>query len=470
MIYLLAALASAACGSAAAGAGGKGTGQTASVTVTPATATLAPGASRAFSAAVAGVPSQAVVWTVTEGAAGGTVTSGGTYTASATLGRYHVVATSAADPSKSATATVDVVSAPSGTSTAAQVAAALGRQKQFLIGLGNDLSPDYDHNKDGAYTLGVTLDLHYAYLVGLMGSGGWPDWNSGGTFINILTDSAKSHGVTPMFTLYSMAAWGDGNLSVTTNDQYMKAYWDGAKLLFQRLGVFGGPALVHLEPDFWGYAQRNFPDPTKMAVKVGSLAPDCAGLAEDLTGMGKCLVRLARTYAPKTLVAFHASPWASDAGGADVASYLLKLGAGDADLIALDVLDRDAGCFEAHTDPGCQRGSASDAWYWDESNATSPNFHEHLAWAKSLSDAAGKPLLWWQVPLGVPSATRGGTSGHYRDNRVHYLFNHVGEFVAAGGVGAVFGVGAANQTYITTDGGQFKNAATTYLASPTPLP
>ena len=63
-----------------------------------------------------------------------------------------------------------------------------------------------------------------------------------------------------------------------------------------------------------------------------------------------------------------------------------------------------------------------------------------------------------------------GTAGHYRDNRVRYLFDHPGEFVAAGGVGAVFGTGAGNQTYITTDGGQFHDAVHAYFASPTPLP
>jgi len=80
------------------------------------------------------------------------------------------------------------------------------------------------------------------------------------------------------------------------------------------------------------------------------------------------------------------------------------------------------------------------------------------------------PMLWWQVPFGVPSTTPGGTAGHYRDNRVNYIFSHVGEFMAAGGVGVAFGVGAANQTTITTDGGQFKTATTAYFASPQALP
>jgi hypothetical protein len=357
-----------------------------------------------------------------------------------------------------------------GTSAAAALAIALGRSPDFLIGLGNDLrgAPDYDHNKDSAYTVGSTLDLHYAYLAGLMGSGGWPDWNAGGTFVNILTDTANAHGVTPMFTLYSMAAQGEGNLSVLTNDQYMKAYWHGAKLLYQRLGVFNKPALVHLEPDFWAFAQLSQPNPAALPVHVKALAPDCADFPDDLSGMGRCLVWLGRKYAPKARIGFHASPWAAATGG-DVGRYLASIGGADADLIVVDMADRDAGCFEAHVDPNCQRGCASDGWYWDESNQTSPNFHEHLAWAKAVSTAANKPLLWWQLPLGVPGTQRGGTAGHYRDNRVRYLFSHTAEFVAAGGVGAVFGVGAANQTTVDTDGSQFRNAAAAYYANPTGL-
>ncbi len=79
-------------------------------------------------------------------------------------------------------------------------------------------------------------------------------------------------------------------------------------------------------------------------------------------------------------------------------------------------------------------------------------------------------MLWWQTPFGVPSATVGGTAGHYRDNRVKYIFDHPDEFVAAGGLGAAFGTGSGNQTYIDTDGGQFKAAVAKYFATPTPLP
>jgi hypothetical protein len=102
----------------------------------------------------------------------------------------------------------------------------------------------------------------------------------------------------------------------------------------------------------------------------------------------------------------------------------------------------------------CQRDDGP--WHWDESNQTSPNFREYLAWAKAIGDGLRKPVLWWQVPFSVPGTTPGGSARRYRDNRVHYVFGHVGEFVAAGGLGIAFGVGAGNQTYITTDGGQFR--------------
>lgn len=333
----------------------------------------------------------------------------------------------------------------------------------FLVGMGNDLNND--HNQDGAYTLGTTLDLHYAYLSGLQGMGGWPDWNANGTFVDILFQSADAHGVTPMYTLYGMAAQGEGNDGVLTNDSYMQAYWNGAKLLFQRLAVFNKPAVVQFEPDWWGFIMQKSPDGTH-AAHVTSLAPDCSSLTNDVVGMAQCLVTLGRKYAPKTALGFHVSRWGGSV--AQIVTFFRDIHVGAADFLTTDMLDRDAGCFEAHTDPNCMRNDGP--WYFDESNQTSPNFQEHLDWVKQVTQGLGLPMMWWQVPFGVPSSTPGGTAGHYRDNRVHYMFSHVSEFIVAGGVGAAFGTGAGNQTYIDTDGNQFKNAVSSYFASPVALP
>jgi hypothetical protein len=329
----------------------------------------------------------------------------------------------------------------------------------FLVGMGNDLADNHDN--DGAYTLGTTVDLHYAYLSGLPTMGGWPDWNANGGFVDIMTGTAAAHGVTPMFTLYAMAAKGDGNFAMTTDDTAMNLYWQGATLLFQRLQAFGKPAVVHFEPDFWGYAMQNSPDGTARVI-VTEHAPDCAGLPDNLIGMAQCLVKIARKYAPNALVGFHASAW----GGTQdqVSQFFKTIHAASADFVVTDVLDRDAGCFEAATDPNCMRGGGP--FYWDETNQTSPNFHDHLAWVTAVHQGLGLPMLWWQLPFGVPSSTPGGTAGHYRDNRVHYIFSHIAEFVAAGGLGVTFGTGAGNQTDITTDGNEFKNDVAGYFASP----
>jgi hypothetical protein len=342
----------------------------------------------------------------------------------------------------------------------------LGRPANFLVGMGNDLSSD--HSQDGAYTLGTTLDLHYAYLVELSTKGGWVTWNPNGTFVNVLTDSADAKGVVPMFTMYEMASDGDGNLAGLSDDSFMKAYWADMKLLFQRLAVFGKPAVVHLEPDFWAYAERQSKeDPTSMKVSVSDDAPDCAALSNDLVGMGHCLVRLARMYAPQAVIGFHASQWSSGDPSATV-KFLKAVGADQGDVVFADLLDRDAGCYEAGIDPNCRaRGGVL---YWDESNQSSPNFHDYLAWSKTITTGLGHPMIWWQIPFGVPSTTKGGTAGHYRDNRVHYIFSHIGEFVAAGGLGVTFGTGAGNQTYIDTDGDQFKNAVAAYYKAPVALP
>jgi len=87
-----------------------------SVSVNPGSIVLAPGGTQQFAATVANAENAAVTWTVREGASGGAVTASGLYTAPATIGgasaTFHVVATSVADASKNATATVGISAIP----------------------------------------------------------------------------------------------------------------------------------------------------------------------------------------------------------------------------------------------------------------------------------------------------------------------------------------------------------------------
>lgn len=78
------------------------------VAVAPASTALDACSSVTLSATVTGTTNGAVTWSVAEGAAGGTITSAGVYTAPASAGTYHAVATSQADPSRAASATIVV--------------------------------------------------------------------------------------------------------------------------------------------------------------------------------------------------------------------------------------------------------------------------------------------------------------------------------------------------------------------------
>ena len=96
----------AGCGS---GGGSKAGPATVSVAVLPVQAIVPTGANATFTATVTGSTNMGVSWSIQEGAAGGTITAAGVYTAPGNPGSYHVVATSAADPTKTGTAVANVV-------------------------------------------------------------------------------------------------------------------------------------------------------------------------------------------------------------------------------------------------------------------------------------------------------------------------------------------------------------------------
>ena len=92
---------------------GGGTAPTVHVTVTStstaSTPTVTSNGTITFTATVTGTSNTAVTWSVQEGASGGSITSGGVYTAPAASGTYHVVATPAAAPNHPITTAVTVV-------------------------------------------------------------------------------------------------------------------------------------------------------------------------------------------------------------------------------------------------------------------------------------------------------------------------------------------------------------------------
>jgi hypothetical protein len=298
------------------------------------------------------------------------------------------------------------------------------------------------------------------------------DQNPPGDFARTFdgTCSGESPAQLPMISYYQLlqssgVAEGAAEITQAAADaSFMTRYFADWRFLLQQLGM--AQALLHIEPDFWGYAQQHAGDPTTEAAAVASANPtDCASQPDTIAGMGKCMVAMVRKYAPRAMVALHASAWSTNmdvtgntSPGFDVAgeaqktaAFLAACGESDADFVVVETSDRDAGYY--------QTVENKNVW-WDATNATLPDFHQDFAWVKALTEALGKPALYWQTPLG--DSAQNDTPNHYQDNRVDYFFAHMGELAAAHAVGAAFGAGATGQTTPESDGSNFVNKANAY--------
>jgi hypothetical protein len=328
---------------------------------------------------------------------------------------------------------------------------------RLLVGIGS-------HPNSVIISQGLKPDILDQYLVGA-GNGDWTTWNSPtGAYVAAVAADAEQVGAIPMFTLYQMAANGDGNLAGLNDTTFMTRYWSNVKVLYQQLAAYGKPALVNLEPDFWGYAElQSNQNPTSLAAKV-TINPDCASLSNNAVGIAGCLVKMARQYAPKAYIGFPMSDWGGN-NIAQVVTFMQTVGATHADFILALTYDRDAGCFELTPQiSSCSRSGAP--WYWDDAG-----FAQHFANVQQYHSGLGNlPVIWWQTPMGVTSSTPGGTPGHYRDNREDYFLKHPSMLTAVGGLGVVFSAGESNQTNLTTDGGQYQALSAAYLSAPAPLP
>jgi hypothetical protein len=300
--------------------------------------------------------------------------------------------------------------------------------------------------------------------------------------------AAAKNAQVPMFTYYeilqtaqaTIANFQEGMAEVTqaaSNVSLMTRYFADWRFLLQAIGQ--QKALLHIEPDFWGYA-RQAGSATAIAAAVASANPtDCGGLPNTIAGMGQCLVSMVRKYAPNALVGLHASAWniasntnksvdvTTDAKAA--ASFLAACGQSSADFIVVETSDRDAGYY--------QIAKSQHVW-WDATDKVLPDYAQHLAWVKALTEALGTPALYWQTPLG--NASGNNTSTHYQDNRVDYFFGgsaagvdsaapttvpaHWSALAAAHVVGVAFGAGAGEQTTPETDGGYLVSKTKSYVS------
>jgi hypothetical protein len=263
----------------------------------------------------------------------------------------------------------------------------------------------------------------------------------------------------PMLTYYQelqASGLGEGSKQVAgINDAtFLTRYFADWRFLLQRIGSH--PALLHIEPDFWGYVEQMNADPHAVPAKVAAANPtDCAGYEDSAAGFAKCLIHMVRVYAPKAKVGLHASAWGTnyDVFGNTNASlnlageiqkmvaFLTALGAKDGDFIVSDPSDRDAGYYQSQ---------GRNTW-WDTANNKLPHFHQAFAWIKAVAEGLGLPVILWQIPVGNMSQTN--TTDHWQDNRLEYFFAHMDEVAAAHVAGLFFGAGMGGMTTPETDGG-----------------
>ncbi len=361
----------------------------------------------------------------------------------------------------------------------------------------------------GSNTAGAAApyDLRYVYLSGGLftsatpctacgascGSSWWGCYNSPpGAYATdfMKTTAGASPAQVPMFTYYeilqtaqaTLTGFQEGTAEVTvaaTNAAIMTRYFNDWRFLLQTVG--SSKAILHIEPDFWGYV-RQAGDPTKLAASVGAANPtDCASLPATIAGMGQCMIAMTRKYAPNALVGLQASAWNSESNASPatdvtvdakaVAALLAACGAAKADFVVVETSDRDAGYYQTVQ-------NRTDTW-WDPTDKALPDYAQDLTWIKALTEALQVPALYWQTPLG--NAMQANTANHYKDNRVDYFFGGSASQVQSGApvtvpshwaalaeahvVGVAFGAGAADQTDPDTDGGNLAARTKAYVAA-----
>lgn len=300
------------------------------------------------------------------------------------------------------------------------------------------------------------------------GCGWWGCWQNDqeppGAFARNFVAEAKRKNQVPMFTyyqqLYSSGSFeGTGQIMKMGDSAVMGRYYADFRFMLQQVG--DAKAMLHLEPDTWGYGQQANADPTKVPVAVASAnSADCTGLSNDFAGFGRCVVAMVRKYAPNAKVGFHASGWATNIdvpGNSDVsldvaaeakktADFLLACGAAETDFVVVETSDRDAGFYVQHGDATAM---------WDVTNTSLPHFHQAFAWATKIAEVVRRPLVWWQLPLGNSTTA-------FKDNRVDYFFAHTGEVAATHAVLMAFGAGRADQTLPETDNGNLATRTKAY--------
>ncbi len=318
----------------------------------------------------------------------------------------------------------------------------------------------------------VRLGLRYHYLSGGANTGtGWATWTEGGgSFVPDFIDDSVSHGSLPVFTLYQLrestpgramdeAAGIRANLSSTAT---MAAYFKDVRLFFQKAGSTRQQAVLHVEPDVWGYIERRSRRASAVPVQVSRTGlRELGGLPNTAAGLAQAFVRLRDRYAPSVLLGYHLSDWGTgediaDSDPADAridelagvaSAFFVSLGA-RFDLIFAEQDNRDNGYAQAREGDG-----GASVW-------SPADFVRQARFLRGVSSATARSIVLWQLPLG--NAAQPDRPKHYRDNRVQTLLGSGGAdirmaYIRAGVIAMLFGKAFDDATCACDDDGDGKD-------------
>ena len=312
---------------------------------------------------------------------------------------------------------------------------------------------------------GTAYAFRYQYLTGGVNTGqGWEQWIKPGYLgeyaTSYLQENAE-HGYIPAFTYYEMCLSngphpgsycdsGHNVQQITGNmntPQTMNAYFANWVLLMQKIGAYGKPVLVIVEPDMWGFLQNATNGTNNAATVTASVSssgyPDVAGFPNTVQGFAWAMLHLRDKYARNAILALHASTWAPgedigtdtnpnvDVAGAarTLATFLNTAGlyGNPAGVSSWDLLSNDV----------------AGPW-WDRYNRSFPNFSRYLTFIGDVSQYTHRRVVMWQVPMGNQYFdTMNNTQWHQQDNRAEYILGNVTSFATVGIIAVLFGGGSA---------------------------
>ncbi|MEU1512934.1 RICIN domain-containing protein [Streptomyces sp. NPDC005811] len=259
------------------------------------------------------------------------------------------------------------------------------------------------------------------------------------------------------WTWYSLRDLGDlagegdgpGEVKAINRTDLLTRYMNDYRFFLQKIG--NSHDMIDIEPDFWGYV-RSLGNPHKVASQVTASNPtDCGSQENSAAGLSRCLIAMAHKYAPNTGAGFHLTCWDWQSDMQKCVNDYTDLGAKNADFLVADVVDRDAGWYQKPENGGRDT-------FWTDQKAAA-----ELKWYKTMAESVGKPVVLWQIPLG--NMAQNNTFGHYKDDKVDWLFSHMDQVADAHVAALLFGPGQQEQTTAESDGGNLINKTIAYRNS-----